>query len=125
MRRHSRAATACCFILFLAVFMAQKMVPCTFAPGAGSMDLGILYFMLPGALAGVCARRGRELKPLLGALLAAPICLVLLHLWDGDARSFWQELAWIFSALFWCSIGSLGWLFMLTLRHRGDGRRRL
>lgn len=85
MRRHSRAATACCFILFLAVFMAQKMVPGTFAPGAGSMDLVILSFMLPGAVAGVCARRGRELKPLAGALIAAPLCLVLLHLWGGSA----------------------------------------
>ncbi|EOC1311766.1 inner membrane protein YbjM [Cronobacter turicensis] len=125
MRRHSRAATACCFILFLAVFMAQKMVPGTLPPVCGSMDLGILYFMLPGAVAGLCARRGRELKPLLGALLAAPICLILLHLWSGEGRSFWQELAWVFSALFWCSIGSLCWLFVLTLRHRGSGRRRL
>ncbi|EPT7082413.1 inner membrane protein YbjM [Cronobacter sakazakii] len=125
MRRHSRAATACCFILFLAVFMAQKMVPGTFAPGAGTMDLGILSFMLPGAVAGLCARRGRKLKPLAGALLAAPFCLIILHLWGAEGRSFWQELAWIFSALFWCSIGSLCWLFLLTLRHRGDSRRRL
>ncbi|CCJ83695.1 inner membrane protein YbjM [Cronobacter dublinensis] len=125
MRRHSRAATACCFILFLAVFIAQKRVLNSFTPLTGSMDLGILFFILPGALAGVFARRGRELKPLLGALVAAPVCLVLLHLWGGAGRSFWQELAWIFSALFWCSFGSLCWLFLLTLLRRRDGINRL
>ncbi|EOC1286769.1 hypothetical protein ACI09O_000825 [Cronobacter muytjensii] len=125
MRRHSRAATACCFILFLAVFIAQKMVLHPLEPVSGTRDLGILCFILPGALAGVFARRGRELKPLLGALVAAPVCLLLLHLWGGAGRSFWQELAWIFSALFWCSLGSLCWLFLLTLLRRHAGVRRL
>lgn len=30
-------------------------------------------------------------------------------------RSFWQELAWLFSAVFWCALGALCYLFISSL----------
>jgi hypothetical protein len=34
------------------------------------------------------------LRPLLGAMLAAPVCLVTMRLFFVTHRTFWQELAW-------------------------------
>ncbi|MDI5419255.1 inner membrane protein YbjM, partial [Salmonella enterica subsp. enterica serovar Kentucky] len=41
------------------------------------------------------------------AMLAAPFCLVLMRVVFMPTRSFWQELAWLFSAVFWCALGAL------------------
>jgi Na+/melibiose symporter-like transporter len=40
-------------------------------------------------------------------MLAAPVCLVVMRLFFVTERSFWQELAWLFSAVFWCALGAL------------------
>ncbi|WP_222612017.1 inner membrane protein YbjM, partial [Salmonella enterica] len=36
----------------------------------------------------------------------------------------WQELAWLFSAVFWCALGALCYLFISSLfSHRRKKRR--
>ena len=62
------------------------------------------------------------MKPLLGAMLAAPLCLLMMRLMYISTRSFWQELAWLLSGVFWCALGALCYLFVRSLvqhrRHR-------
>ncbi|MCJ8677031.1 inner membrane protein YbjM, partial [Escherichia coli] len=33
----------------------------------------------------------------------------------SPTRSFWQELAWLLSAVFWCALGALCFLFISSL----------
>jgi hypothetical protein len=52
-------------------------------------------------------------------MLAAPLCLLLMRLLFVTTRSFWQELAWLLSGVFWCALGALCFLFVRSLmRHR-------
>ena len=63
-----------------------------------------------------------EVRPdIIGAMLAAPVCLVVMRLFFVTERSFWQELAWLFSAVFWCALGALCFLFICAWL---DTRRR-
>ncbi|MGS9092595.1 inner membrane protein YbjM, partial [Salmonella enterica subsp. enterica serovar Infantis] len=39
-------------------------------------------------------------------------------------RSFWQELAWLFSAVFWCAFGGLCYLFISSLFSNRRKKRR-
>ncbi len=48
-------------------------------------------------------------------MLAAPFCPVLMRVVFMPTRSFWQELAWLFSAVFWCALGALCYLFISSL----------
>jgi hypothetical protein len=78
----------------------------------GHPELGLLFFLLPGAAASCLSPGQRVLRPLIGAMLAAPVCLVVMRLFFVTQRSFWQELAWLFSAVFWCALGALCFLFI-------------
>ncbi|MCM7884840.1 inner membrane protein YbjM [Enterobacter sichuanensis] len=82
---------------------------------AGHPELGLLFFTLPGAAASFLSRKGEVVKPLIGAMLAAPLCLLLMRLLYVPTRSFWQELAWLLSAVFWCALGALCYLFVCSL----------
>ncbi|MGF7447179.1 inner membrane protein YbjM, partial [Klebsiella michiganensis] len=75
----------------------------------------------PGAAASCLSPGQRVLRPLIGAMLAAPVCLVVMRLFFVTERSFWQELAWLFSAVFWCALGALCFLFICAWL---DTRRR-
>ncbi len=58
------------------------------------------------------------IKPLLGAMLATPLCLLMMRLMYVPTRSLWQELAWLLSGVFWCALGALCYLFVRSLLHR-------
>lgn len=66
------------------------------------------------------------LRPLLGAILAAPVCMVTMRLFFVTHRTFWQEMAWALSAVFWCALGALCFLFICAWldtwrsRHRAN-----
>lgn len=126
MQRQSWAGTVCCFVLFIVVFISHKFLLTQGYPIQGRMDLGMLCFILPGVVASVFCRQSRVLKPMLGAVLASPLCLLLFTLWRDSGRSFWQEVAWTFSAVFWCTLGALCYLLLLTLlRHYDATKNRL
>ncbi|RJK77193.1 hypothetical protein CMV56_19465 [Klebsiella pneumoniae] len=76
-------------------------------PGAGPALL-----LLPGAAASCLSPGRRVLRPLLGAILAAPVCMVTMRLFFVTHRTFWQEMAWVLSAVFWCALGALCFLFI-------------
>lgn len=112
------AGAVCCFILFIAVCLLLILDMDDASPVAGDPDVGLLFFTLPGAVASYVSSPSRVLRPLLGAICAAFFSLLLIRFCFVSPRSFWQELAWLFSAVFWCGLGAL---FVSALLH---GKRR-
>ena len=100
------AGAICCFVLFIVVclFLATHMKGAFRA--AGHPEIGLLFFILPGAVASFFSQRREVLKPLFGAMLAAPCSMLIMRLFFSPTRSFWQELAWLLSAVFWCALGA-------------------
>ncbi|MBP2170566.1 hypothetical protein J2125_003758 [Erwinia toletana] len=96
-----------CVMLFCAVFIIVRFGMAVDSPGEIRVQPGMLLFILPGVLAGVTAREAPLSVALGGALLSIPLCLLLSHTRFIVAASFWQELAWYASALFWCGSGAL------------------
>lgn len=111
----------CCFILFIVVFCSLVLHMKGAFRSSGTPELGLLFFLIPGVVSSFISSRRRVLRPLLGAILAAPLCLMLTRIFFVSDRSMWQELAWLFSAIFWCALGALCFLFVSTLL--GDKRR--
>lgn len=109
------AGAICCFVLFIVVclFLATHMKGAFRA--AGHPEIGLLFFILPGAVASFFSQRREVLKPLFGAMLAAPCSMLIMRLFFSPTRSFWQELAWLLSAVFWCALGALCFLFISSL----------
>lgn len=105
----------CCFLLFIVVFFSLLLHMKGAFRSSGNPELGLLFFLIPGAVASFISPRRRLLRPLVGAIMAAPMCLVLMRLFFYSERSFWQELAWLFSAVFWCALGALCFLFVTTV----------
>ncbi len=114
-RAHVWPGTVCCFILFMVVFILHKLSATGYSPVQKHLDLGMLCFILPGMIASFFSRDDRLFKPLLGAILAAPVCLLLLFTLTTPERSLLQEVAWLFGAVFWCGLGALCHLFARKL----------
>ena len=112
------AGVISCFLLFTVVCMSLAFNVKGAFRASGHPELGLLFFTLPGAAASFLSRKGEVVKPLLGAMLAAPLCLLLMRLLFVPVRSFWQELAWLLSGVFWCALGALCYLFVRSLIHR-------
>jgi len=111
------AGVACCFLLFIVVCVSLKFNMTGAFRSAGRPELGLLFFILPGAVASFVSRGGEVVKPLIGAMLAAPLCLLVMRLLFVTSRTFWQELAWLLSGVFWCALGALCFLFARSLVH--------
>ncbi|KNC92119.1 inner membrane protein YbjM [Trabulsiella odontotermitis] len=112
---HGWVGVACCFLLFIVVCFSVSLHMKGVFPASGNSELGLLFFLIPGALASIISVRGRVMRPVLGAILAMPLCLLLMRFFLATQRSFWQELAWLFSAVFWCALGALCGLFICSL----------
>lgn len=115
------AGIICGFFLFIVVCLSLLLHMEGAFRATGHPELGLLFFLLPGAAASCLSPGQRVLRPLIGAMLAAPVCLVVMRLFFVTERSFWQELAWLFSAVFWCALGALCFLFICAWL---DTRRR-
>ena len=113
--KHGWVGAVCCFVLFVVVCLFLTMNMKGAFRAAGHPEMGLLFFTLPGAVASFCSHRREVIKPLLGAMLAAPCCLLLTRLFFPPTRSLWQEMAWLFSAVFWCALGALCFLFISSL----------
>ncbi len=108
----------CCFVLFILIFLSLSLlVPAPFIETAHP-ELGMLLFVLPGAVASFVAKEDKVVGPLVGALVALPFCLLMAHTLLPPARSFWQEVAWLSSAVFWTSLGTLSFLLLKLLCKR-------
>ncbi|QGN37396.1 inner membrane protein YbjM [Klebsiella oxytoca] len=106
------AGIICGFFLFIVVCLSLLLHMKGAFRATGNPELGLLFFLLPGAAASCLSPGQRVIRPLIGAMLAAPVCLAVMRLCFVTQRSFWQELAWLFSAVFWCALGALCFLFI-------------
>ncbi|TNL09951.1 hypothetical protein CYD30_11875 [Kosakonia cowanii] len=113
--RRSWFGVICCGLLFIAICLSLVMNMQGKLPAPGDPATGLLLFTLPGILGGLVSRRRRAIVPLVGALLAAPLCYILIHILFTPVRTFWQEVAWLFSAMFWCALGGLGCDFVYRI----------
>lgn len=100
-----------CFLLFSLVFLGQKSGAVSMTDSEYHGEPGLLLFMIPGFVASYLSSKQRILCPLLGALFAVPLCLIIRHFWLTPGHSFWHELAYAVSAVFWCVLG--GMLYLL------------
>lgn len=119
------AGVICCFLLFIVVFFSLVLHLKGAFRVSGNPELGLLFFIIPGVVSSFLSSSRRVLRPLIGAILASPLCLLLMRLFFNGDRSFWQELAWLFSAVFWCALGALCYLFISSLlqdKHRQHKR---
>lgn len=115
------AGIICGFFLFIVVCLSLLFYMKGAFPTTGNPEFGLLFFLLPGAVASGLSPGQRVFYPLLGAILAVPVCLTVMRLFFVTQRSVWQELAWLFSAVFWCALGALCFLFIcawLSTRRR-------
>ena len=98
----------CCFMLFIAVcvfLLLNKDVAIVRSPG--HRELGLLLFIVPGLCSALMIGGQTVLRTVLGALLAVPVCLLMIRNVIDIPRSVWQELAWLSSAVFWSALGTL------------------
>ncbi|WJD48029.1 MULTISPECIES: inner membrane protein YbjM [unclassified Enterobacter] len=109
------ASAFCCFLLFIVVCLSLALKMKGAFRASGHPELGLLFFVIPGAVASFVSRKRQVLLPLMGAMLAAPLCFVLMRMVIAQEREFWQELAWLFSAVFWCALGALCYLFVSSM----------
>lgn len=117
---------ACCFLLFTAVCICLTFNVQGAFIASGHPELGLLCFILPGIVASFVSRGGEVVRPLLGAILAAPICLVVMRLVFIPSRTIMQELAWLLSGVFWCALGALFFLFVRrAVEHRRETKNAL
>ncbi|MDF7681315.1 inner membrane protein YbjM [Enterobacteriaceae bacterium ESL0689] len=117
---NARIDIICGFCLFTMVFLLLLLsMNCTFQV-ADYPQMGLLLFLLPGATASCLSSGRRVIRPLLGAMLAMPVCLVIMQLFFTDQDTLWQQLAWLFSAVFWCASGALCSLFIDSWLSRRD-----
>ena len=109
----SWAGIICGFVLFIVVCLSLLLHMKGAFRASGNPELGLLFFYCRGG--GELSLSGRRvLRPLLGAILAAPVCMVTMRLFFVTHRTFWQEMAWVLSAVFWCALGAL--CFCLSAR---------
>lgn len=106
-----------CFLLFSLVFLGQKIGAVNGAEPEHHGETGLLLFVIPGFIASYLSSKKRILCPLLGALYAVPLCLLIRHFWLTPGYSFWQELAYAVSAVFWCVFGAMLYLFIRMALH--------
>ncbi|WP_075181232.1 inner membrane protein YbjM [Pantoea sp. 1.19] len=94
-------------LVYAAVFIVIRQFMTLQTDPDSVMRLGLLLFALPGAVTALMSRENPLTLALLGALLATPVCLAITHMPFFSAQGFWQEMAWLSSAMFWCVMGAL------------------
>lgn len=104
-----------CFVLYCLVFVVVLYEMNMDSIMQTKLRLGLLMFVVPGAIAALTSREAPLTVALSGALLATPLVMLVLHYSLAEHTSLLQELAFITSAIFWCGSGALGVMLLRTL----------
>lgn len=111
------------FLLFSLVFLSQKSVTANHSAIEHQSEIGLLLFVIPGLIASYLSIKKHILCPLLGALIALPLCLIIRYVGLLPGYSLWQELAYAVSAVFWCVLGAMLYLFIRMISQTLDQLR--
>lgn len=106
-----RAGSISSAVLFTVIFASQESEFVVNAPSHGA-SLGLLLFLLPGVVGSVLSHANKIIMPVLGALLASPLCLALFYIGRSVPITFWYQLTYLLSAIFWCACGALACCFI-------------
>ena len=104
-----------CCVLYCLVFVAVLYEMNTETIMQTRVRLGLLMFVVPGAVAAMTSREAPLTVALSGALLATPFVMLMLHCSLAEHNSPLQELAFITSAVFWCGSGALVVMLLRTI----------
>lgn len=105
------AGTISSAVLFAVVFASQFGGLSVMKTGHQGSAFGLLLFLLPGIIGCLLSSVNKVVSPIFGALIAAPLCLLLFYLEHGLSISIGYQLAYVLSAVFWCGCGALGCYF--------------
>lgn len=88
---------------------------------------GLLLFMLPGIVSAHFARRHGLLHGLMGALVVAPLCMLIRLAAFSRYESFLDTVVYFIGAAFWCGLGTLLYVFgsRILLHYKSHARRAL
>lgn len=118
----SWAALIACAIFYGVVFTAVRYQVTMEHLPLHRGQLSMLLFLLPGGLCALTSRQAPLSVALFGPLLATPFCIALIVLGKMELHSFWQEVAFTISAIFWCGLGALGVMLGRTLLEMRQGK---
>ncbi|MTD26668.1 inner membrane protein YbjM [Erwinia sorbitola] len=115
-----------CSVLYGGIYIAIRYpLPADYT---GHAQLGLLLFVVPGALAALTSKDSPLTAMVIAIALASPPCLILMQSGGFNRVGLGQEIAFIASAVFWCGSGTLGvmiWRTLMEMHHQQDGKRRL
>lgn len=115
-----------CSVLYGGIYIAVRYpLPAGYI---GHAQLGLLLFMLPGALAALASKESPLTAMVIAIALASPPCLILMQSDRFHHVGLGQEIAFITSAVFWCGSGTLGvmlWRTLIEIHQQQDRKRRL
>lgn len=102
-----------CSVLYGAIYIAVRYpLPADYV---GHAQLGLLLFVLPGALAALTSKEAPLTAMVVAIALASPPCLLLMQSDRFNSLGLGQEIAFITSAVFWCGSGTLLVMLWRTL----------
>jgi hypothetical protein len=104
-----------CFVLYCLVFVAVRFEMNVETLIHSEPRLGLLIFVVPGAIAALTSKEAPLTVALAGAFLATPVVLIALHFSLAPRGSLLQEFAFTTSAAFWCGSGALVVMLSRTL----------
>ncbi|WLS77640.1 inner membrane protein YbjM [Erwinia pyri] len=104
-----------CFVLYCLVFVAVRFEMNVETLIHSEPRLGLLIFVVPGAIAALTSKEAPLTVALAGAFLATPVVLIALHFSLAARGSLLQEFAFTTSAAFWCGSGALVVMLSRTL----------
>ncbi|TCV98102.1 inner membrane protein YbjM [Biostraticola tofi] len=106
-------------VLFVLVFISQKSGLAQWDNAAATgAELGLLLFILPGMAGSMLSAEQGVIGPMLGALCATPLCLLMFYLAQSVNYTLWHQLAYLLSAVFWCGFGALSSYFIVRVFKR-------
>jgi len=115
-----------CSVLYGAIYIAVRFpLPAGYS---GHAQLGLLLFVLPGALAALTSRDAPLTAMAVAIALASPPCLLLMQSDGFNRLGLGQEIAFIASAVFWCGSGTLTvmlWRRLMEMHQQQDRKRQL
>ncbi|WP_338152395.1 inner membrane protein YbjM [Rouxiella chamberiensis] len=106
-------------ILFIIVFISLKGHVISVNRIIPQGDLCMLLYLVPGMAACFVGRGEHFVALFISALISVPLCLIIRHYFLLEIRSYWQELAYLVSAVFWSMLGA-----MFVILYRVMGRIR-
>lgn len=107
--------------LFIIVFISLKGHVITVNRIIPQSDLCMLLYLLPGMIACLLSRGENFIALFLSSVISVPLCLLIRHYFLIEIRSYWQEIAYLISAVFW---SMLGVMFVLLYQVWGKQSRR-